>query len=293
MPAMDSRTSSMPRPWRVELDQRGEANQRDHQRAAVADLLETAAVTGQRVAFDGRQQFAFLQRGPIWASDEIGKRHAAPAARGGQLDRGLMRNETRRGVGGGRGIDDIAADRRLRPDLVVGEPDRAAGHGRQRAGKLGVVEKALDRRGSAEAHAVAVHAAFVELGDFGHVDQRRNMHVPRPALARPRISVGAARDHAITPAVLRHRGEGFIERSRRQVGVAGEHSPRRSLLVSSPAKAGDPVTTTVHDRHDTDYWVPRLRGGRQLRCYSAACFWAASGFAFTTTLMASSTLSLA
>ena len=287
----------MPRPCAVELDQRGEANQRDHQRAAVADLLETAAVTGQRVAFDGRQQFAFLQRGPVRAGDEIGKRHAAPAARRGQLDRGLMRNETRRGVGGGRGIDDIAADRRLRPDLVVGEPDRAAGHGRQRAGERRVVEEALDRRGSAEAHAVAVHAAFVELRDFGHVDQRRDMHVARPTLARPGESVGAAGDHAITPAVLRHRGEGFIERSRRQVAVASEHVAPRSPYPSPERGGSAREAPGVGSRSPPPGGLrpppSPASGGGIRKNYSAACLWAASGFAFTTTLMASSTLSLA
>jgi len=45
-----------------------------------------------------------------------------------ELDLRRMREQAGRGVGCGRCIDDVAADGRLRPDLIVGEPDRATRH---------------------------------------------------------------------------------------------------------------------------------------------------------------------
>ena len=148
MPAMARRTSSKRRPARVELDQRREAHERDHQRAAVADLLEAAAVAGQRVAFDGDQDFAGRQRGLAGAGHELAR---APCG-GARSCRRAARPARRcascaisggRAVGGRRGIDDIAADGGGFPDLVVGEPHRAARHAGQRAGER------RDRRGSA------------------------------------------------------------------------------------------------------------------------------------------------
>ena len=168
----------------------------------MADLFEAAAVARQRVAFDGDQQFAVLQRGLVGPDDEIDKRHGPPPARGGQLDLGVMRDQAGRDVGRRRSVDDIAADGGLGADLVVGEPDRAARHGRERARQRRIVEETLDRRRGAEPHALVVDRPFAQLRDFRDVDQRGDIDIARPALARPRQRVGGARDDAIAAAML-------------------------------------------------------------------------------------------
>ncbi len=252
MPAMESRTSSMARPCAVELDQRGKTHERDHQRAAMADLLEAAAISRQRVAFDRHQQFAIVQRGAVGAGDEIGELHAAAddlaAVVFRQLHFRFMRDQAGRGVGGGRGVDDIAADGRLRADLVVGEPHRATRHRRQCAAELWVVEETLDGGGGAEPHALVVDAQFIELGDFGNVDQHRDIDVAGAALARPGKRVGAAGDDTATAAMLRQGGEGLGERRRRQVFVAGEHDRQHLLSFPPPCGRGSEEASRVRGR---------------------------------------------
>ena len=197
----------------------------------MADFLEAAAVTGKRVAFDCREQFALCKRGLVGAGDEIGERHGAPAARRDELDFCVVGDQAGRDVGGRRSIDDIAADGRLGADLVVGEPHRTARHGGQRASERGIVEETLDRRRGAEPHAAFADLQFVKLGNTRDVDQHRNVDVAGATFARPRQRVGAARDNATAAAVALHRGEGFSERSRRQIFVADEH--RFSSFASS------------------------------------------------------------
>ena len=129
----------------------------------MANFFEAAAIARQRIAFDGDQQFAVLQRGLAGPDDEIGKRHRPPPARGGQLDLGVMRDQAWRGVGRRRSVDDIAADGRLGADLVVGEPDCATRHGRESARQRRIVEETLDRRRGAEPHALVVDRPFAQL----------------------------------------------------------------------------------------------------------------------------------
>ena len=100
----------------------------------MADLLEAAAIVRQGVAFDRDQQFAFLERRPIGAGNELVELHApaldfsAGAFR--QLDFRVIRDQRRRYVSRRRGVDDVAADGGLRANLFVGEPHRAARHAR-------------------------------------------------------------------------------------------------------------------------------------------------------------------
>ena len=230
---------------RVELDQGREADDRNDQRAPVADLLETATMARQGVAFDRDQQFALFERRPIGADDELVELHApaqdfaAGAFR--QLDFRVIGDQHRRYVSRRRGVDDVAADGGLRANLFVGEPHRAALHARQRAGERGIVEKALDRRRGAEPHAAVVDAQFAQIRNARHIDQHRDFHVARPALARPGQRIGAAGHNPVTAAVALHRGKGLIQRARRQILFADKHglaffrSNREHLLVQCPA----------------------------------------------------------
>ena len=141
--------------------------------------------------------------GPVTKSASgMRRRMILPRARG-QLDLGFMRDQAGRAVGGGRSVDDIAADGGLRADLVVGEPHRAARHGRQRARERGIVEEALDRRGGAEPHAPLVDAQFVEFGDFrrrrsapGCRHRRRGPRAPKATCRCSRRRCDSGRDAA-------------------------------------------------------------------------------------------------
>jgi hypothetical protein len=174
----------------VGFDQHGEADDGDHQRAAVPDLLEGAAPARQGIALDGHQQFVLLQHRLAGADDEFGQRHAAPAdfavATRGQFDHRIVGEQRRRAVGGRRGIHQIAADGGGLADLVVGEPHRAARHLGQRLHQHRIVEEALHRRRRAEADPIAVTPARRHLGDSRDVDEDRDVDVVGPALARPR-----------------------------------------------------------------------------------------------------------
>jgi hypothetical protein len=177
----------------------------------------------------------------IGSGDELLELHAPAheftASTFRQLDVRVIGDQRRRYVSRRRGVDDVAADGGLRTNLFVGKPHRAARHAGQRAGKRGIVEKALDRRRGAEPHMVVVHARFAQIRNAGHIDQHRNFHVSCPALARPGQRVGAAGHNAVTAAVALHRGKGLIQRARRQILFADKHdsaffrSTRGHLLV--------------------------------------------------------------
>ena len=205
-----------------------------------------------------------------------------------------MRDQAGRSVGRRRGIDDIAADGRLRADLVVGKPHRAARHGRQSADERGIVEEALDWRGGAKPHARVTDGYFTQFRDFRDVDQHRDMDIAGAALARPGQRIGRARDDAIAPAMCLHRGKGLAKRARRQIFVAGEHRRLPILRCHRPRKrAIQCITTGPSSQRHGRPGHPRFRGATTTDDHSAATFCAASIFAFTTTLMASSTRSLA
>ena len=55
----------------IELDQRSKTHQRNDERSAMTDFLETASMLRQRVTFDGGQQFAIRQRGLVRPGNEI------------------------------------------------------------------------------------------------------------------------------------------------------------------------------------------------------------------------------
>ena len=59
----------------IELDQRGEADDRDDQRSPMADLLEAAAIAGKRLARDGEQDLVVRAGGLVRRHDEIREAH--------------------------------------------------------------------------------------------------------------------------------------------------------------------------------------------------------------------------
>ncbi len=146
---------------RIELHQGRETDQRDHQRAAVTDLFEASAVARQGIAFNRDQQLTVLERGAVRPGHELIEGHAPShnLASGffRHFDLGRVRDKARRRIGGRRSIHDISADRRLGPNLVVGEPHCAARHGGQCPSQASIIQKSLDRRGSSEPHAFVVH----------------------------------------------------------------------------------------------------------------------------------------
>ena len=133
-----------------------------------------------------------------------------------------------------------------------------------------------------------VDAALVQFRNFRDVDQHRDFDIAGAALARPGQRVGAAGDDAVTAAMLRHRGEGLVERA----GVRYSSQMSIAALFSLPFGEGR--------RAHQPEGLSRLIGARRAplphgggKSYSAATLCAAPMFAFTTTLIASSTRSLA
>jgi len=180
----------------------------------MTDFLETAAMCRQRVTFDGGQQLPVRQRRLVRPGNKIRERHRAFATRGHKLNDGVVRDQAGCHIGGGRCIHDIAADGRLRADLIIGEPDSAKRHGRQGAAKCGLVEKALNRRCSTKSHPLFPDGNLTEFWNLCNVDQNGNMHVPGPAFARPGQRVRRASDDAIAAAIDLHRGKCVGQRGR-------------------------------------------------------------------------------
>ena len=201
-----SRTSSKRRPAASSFTSAARHTSEITSERRCPTFSKAAAVARQRVAFDGDQDFAGLERGLAGTGDEIRERHAAAddlaVVPRRQLDLGLMRDQGRGAVGGRRSIDDIAADGRGLADLVVGEPHRAARHAGQRA------RERRDRRGSAGsawrrrcARGASPTVRSRQLGDAGHIDQHRNIDVAGAPFARPRQRIGRARDQPVTAVV--------------------------------------------------------------------------------------------
>ena len=209
----------------------------------MADLLETAAIAGQRRAFDRREDFVVRERRLAGTGDEVVRSERAafrslPSAAARQFEDRVMRDQRRDAVGRRRRIDDVAADGRGFAQLIVGEPDRAARHRRHGAAERGVVEETLDRRRGAEADARVVHGALAQFGDARDIDQHRNMHVAGAALARPGQQIGGARDQPIAAAMRFHQMEGLVERGCRQIFVAEKHGVAILLRSSLPFRGG-------------------------------------------------------
>src|SRR5262249_20772083 len=110
----------------VEFDQRGKTNQRDHERAAMSDLLQARAVTRKCVAFDREQDLARRKCGLTRPDDELVERQLAPqnlsVVRRRKFNARLMCHQAGCTVGGGGGVDNITADRRKCANLIVGKP---------------------------------------------------------------------------------------------------------------------------------------------------------------------------
>src|SRR5437016_7936870 len=100
----------------------------------MTDLLETTPKPGQGIAFDRHEKLALPKRCAIWTGDELIEFHAPaynpPRSIPRQLDFGVVRDQTGRGVSRRRSIHDISADRCLCTYLVVGKPHGAARHSR-------------------------------------------------------------------------------------------------------------------------------------------------------------------
>ena len=206
MPPMASRTSSKPLLGRVELHQRRRGT--PARSPASGDGRPSRSCRRSRAAHRirwrraARPSCSAVLPGPVMNSIE---RHLAPhdpaAAARRQLHPRLMGDQRRRAVGGRRGVDDVAADGGGLPDLVVGEPHRAARHGGQRRTSAGIVEETLDRRGGAQPHARAIDAALAQLGNFrrrrsapGSRHRRRAPRAPRARYRWRRRRCDSARD---------------------------------------------------------------------------------------------------
>ncbi len=178
----------------------------------MADFLETAPVVRQRIAFGRDKQLSVRQRRRIGTGDEITHRHLAPAAFGHEFYDRIMSDQARRHICGRRSVDDIAADRRLRTNLIVREPYGTARHFGQRAAKGRVIEKPLDWCCRAKTDPVVSDLPLIQLRNFRDVYQHRNVDVASPALARPRQRVGRTRDDTIAAVIDPHRGKRLVER---------------------------------------------------------------------------------
>ncbi len=179
------------------------------------------------------------------------RRTISPSRRAASSTSARMRHQPRRAVGRGRGIDDIAADGRGVADLVVGEPHRAARHARQRARQRVVVEKALDRRGRAEAHAAARRTLRALSSGMPATSISTGMCTSpaRPSRAQGKRSVAPATMRA-APAMARHRVEGLVERPRRQIFVAEQHRvvPHAPFILSLCGEGGEPIAAPQRRR---------------------------------------------
>src|SRR4029078_2644466 len=122
-----------------------------------------------------------------------------------------------------------------------------------------------------------------------HTARGSHRHTAATAFTRPRQGVGGAGDDPIAAATLRHSGEGFIERGRRQLFVAGEHRCSDLFSVMAGLVPAIPLRKATPSRSGS--LAPA--GDDDKSCHSAASFCAVSILAFTTTLIASSTRSLA
>ena len=204
-------------------------------------------------------------------SSGILRRAILPFCRDASSTIGLMRDQAGRAVGRRRCIDDIAADRRLRADLIVGEPHRAARHAGQRARKRRIVEKTLDRGRGADAHmALGRPAARCSSGIFvTSIRTGISTSPARPSRAHGKVSVA--------PAMSDSGRDGPRSRRMPRRAIAASGIRRRSascfLLLPLPASgrgsaSGDELrgwrrSITVDSPHPVGFarpTSPRKRG---------------------------------
>ncbi len=162
------------------------------------------------------------------AFDEIGDRHRARRDRLAfeprNLDHAVHGDDRRRAVGGRRGVDDIAGERRLLADLVVGEPHRAMGHRREMGAQRFVIEELLVDDVGAEPHLAVRDRIARQLLDAAQVDQRGQMHIASPALARPGQDVGRAGHQSGAGRRRCPKAQRLGEARRHQIVVIGQHA---------------------------------------------------------------------
>ena len=132
----------------IGLDERGRANRRKSPASAAARPSGTSRHSLRRlsqiIAVTISSGPSAVLPGPCMKSvDGHGPRFDPSRIQPRDFDLAIQRQDRRRAVGGGRGIDDIARERRLLPDLVVGEPDRAIRHAGQMAAQRLVFQKLL------------------------------------------------------------------------------------------------------------------------------------------------------
>ena len=234
-----SRTSSNASAGGIELDQRREADERDHQRAAMADFLEAAAIAGQRVAFDGDQDFAGRRArscpGPVTKSASVHARVARSCRRAALASSTSASCAISGGVPSAAGealtiLPPMVADSRIWSSAnhtaqrgMQGSARASAGSSRKRwIGVAAPKPHALARR----------RVRSRSSGMLRHVDQHRNIARRRRGLRAPTAAYrsrprqcDSGRD-CVSIAVER-----LVERSRRQIFVAEEHCRCLPFLI--------------------------------------------------------------
>ena len=200
----------------------GSAQNRNCVRPAQAHLLKVADDAARRHGEAHRdQQLVGPAQGLAHAHQEIGQRHAAGPALAGELNLGIQRQQRRRGVGRGRGVDQVAADRGPVADQRVGEDRRSFLQRRRVLGDQRIVQQIADRRPAADDQMAILARMPRSLGSRAMSTRARGWCFPARKSTTTFVppAMGSASPHARPGAPMPRAGVWDVEIEFRQHGL--------------------------------------------------------------------------
>ena len=151
----------------------GERADRDHHRVARADLHERLRLAA-RLDEHRDDQLVRLEGVPLHADEELLESDAAHAAHARELDLGVLDEERRERVAGGRGRPEVPADRPAVANLRRADRPRRLGQRRERLGELAAHRLRVGEAGAEPERPVLARPA-AQLGDLVQVEDRRRV----------------------------------------------------------------------------------------------------------------------